>query len=27
MVGNHMPQTSVDREVMDKVVAAIAATN
>ena len=27
MVGNHMPQTSADREVMDKIVAAIAAAN
>jgi D-alanyl-D-alanine carboxypeptidase/D-alanyl-D-alanine-endopeptidase (penicillin-binding protein 4) len=27
MVGNHMPQTNGDREVMDKIVAAIAATN
>jgi D-alanyl-D-alanine carboxypeptidase/D-alanyl-D-alanine-endopeptidase (penicillin-binding protein 4) len=27
MVGNHMPQTSGDREVMDKIVAAIAAAN
>jgi serine-type D-Ala-D-Ala carboxypeptidase/endopeptidase (penicillin-binding protein 4) len=27
MVGNHMPQTSKDRDVMDKIVAAIAATN
>jgi serine-type D-Ala-D-Ala carboxypeptidase/endopeptidase (penicillin-binding protein 4) len=27
MVGNHMPQTSVDREVMDEIVAAIAAAN
>jgi serine-type D-Ala-D-Ala carboxypeptidase/endopeptidase (penicillin-binding protein 4) len=27
MVGNHMPQTSTDREVMDKIVAAIAAAN
>jgi serine-type D-Ala-D-Ala carboxypeptidase/endopeptidase (penicillin-binding protein 4) len=27
MVGDHMPQTSADREVMDKVVAAIAAAN
>jgi serine-type D-Ala-D-Ala carboxypeptidase/endopeptidase (penicillin-binding protein 4) len=27
MVGNHMPQTSKDRETMDKIVAAIAAAN
>jgi len=27
MVGNHMPQTSKDREAMDKIVAAIAAAN
>jgi D-alanyl-D-alanine carboxypeptidase/D-alanyl-D-alanine-endopeptidase (penicillin-binding protein 4) len=27
MVGNHMPQTSGDREAMDKIVAAIAAAN
>jgi D-alanyl-D-alanine carboxypeptidase/D-alanyl-D-alanine-endopeptidase (penicillin-binding protein 4) len=27
MVGNHMPQTNTDREVMDKIVAAIAAAN
>jgi serine-type D-Ala-D-Ala carboxypeptidase/endopeptidase (penicillin-binding protein 4) len=27
MVGNHLPQTNKDREVMDKIVAAIAATN
>jgi D-alanyl-D-alanine carboxypeptidase/D-alanyl-D-alanine-endopeptidase (penicillin-binding protein 4) len=27
MVGNHMPQTNEDREVMDKIVAAIAAAN
>jgi D-alanyl-D-alanine carboxypeptidase/D-alanyl-D-alanine-endopeptidase (penicillin-binding protein 4) len=27
MVGNHMPQTSQDREAMDKIVAAIAAAN
>jgi serine-type D-Ala-D-Ala carboxypeptidase/endopeptidase (penicillin-binding protein 4) len=27
MVGNHLPQTSKDREVMDKIVAAIAAAN
>jgi len=27
MVGNHMPQTSKDREAMDKIVAAIAAVN
>jgi D-alanyl-D-alanine carboxypeptidase/D-alanyl-D-alanine-endopeptidase (penicillin-binding protein 4) len=27
MVGNHMPQTHGDREVMDKIVAAIAAAN
>ncbi len=27
MVGNHLPQTSADREVMDKIVAAIAAAN
>ena len=27
MVGNHMPQTSEDREVMDKIVGAIAAAN
>jgi D-alanyl-D-alanine carboxypeptidase/D-alanyl-D-alanine-endopeptidase (penicillin-binding protein 4) len=27
MVGNHLPQTSVDRTVMDKIVAAIAAAN
>jgi D-alanyl-D-alanine carboxypeptidase/D-alanyl-D-alanine-endopeptidase (penicillin-binding protein 4) len=27
MVGNHMPQTNTDREVMDKIVAAIAAVN
>jgi D-alanyl-D-alanine carboxypeptidase/D-alanyl-D-alanine-endopeptidase (penicillin-binding protein 4) len=27
MVGNHLPQTSGDREVMDKIVAAIAAAN
>jgi serine-type D-Ala-D-Ala carboxypeptidase/endopeptidase (penicillin-binding protein 4) len=27
MVGNHMPQTSGDRETMDKIVAAIAAAN
>jgi serine-type D-Ala-D-Ala carboxypeptidase/endopeptidase (penicillin-binding protein 4) len=27
MVGNHPPQTSADREVMDKIVAAIAAAN
>jgi D-alanyl-D-alanine carboxypeptidase/D-alanyl-D-alanine-endopeptidase (penicillin-binding protein 4) len=27
MVGNHRPQTNEDRDVMDKVVAAIAATN
>ncbi|HWY99917.1 MAG TPA: D-alanyl-D-alanine carboxypeptidase/D-alanyl-D-alanine-endopeptidase [Edaphobacter sp.] len=27
MVGNHMPQTTKDRETMDKIVAAIAAAN
>jgi D-alanyl-D-alanine carboxypeptidase/D-alanyl-D-alanine-endopeptidase (penicillin-binding protein 4) len=27
MVGNHMPQTTKDREAMDKIVAAIAAAN
>jgi serine-type D-Ala-D-Ala carboxypeptidase/endopeptidase (penicillin-binding protein 4) len=27
MVGNHLPQTNADREVMDKIVAAIAAAN
>jgi D-alanyl-D-alanine carboxypeptidase/D-alanyl-D-alanine-endopeptidase (penicillin-binding protein 4) len=27
MVGNHMPQTTKDRETMDQIVAAIAATN
>jgi serine-type D-Ala-D-Ala carboxypeptidase/endopeptidase (penicillin-binding protein 4) len=27
MVGNHMPQTNGDREAMDKIVAAIAASN
>jgi D-alanyl-D-alanine carboxypeptidase/D-alanyl-D-alanine-endopeptidase (penicillin-binding protein 4) len=27
MVGNHIPQTNGDREVMDKIVAAIAAAN
>jgi len=27
MVGNHLPQTSGDRDVMDKIVAAIAAAN
>jgi serine-type D-Ala-D-Ala carboxypeptidase/endopeptidase (penicillin-binding protein 4) len=27
MVGNHLPQTSGDRTVMDKIVAAIAAAN
>jgi D-alanyl-D-alanine carboxypeptidase/D-alanyl-D-alanine-endopeptidase (penicillin-binding protein 4) len=27
MVGNHMPQTNGDRDVMDKIVAAIAAAN
>jgi serine-type D-Ala-D-Ala carboxypeptidase/endopeptidase (penicillin-binding protein 4) len=27
MVGNHMPQTNDDRDVMDKIVAAIAAAN
>ncbi len=27
MVGNHMPQTNEDREVMDKIVGAIAAAN
>jgi D-alanyl-D-alanine carboxypeptidase/D-alanyl-D-alanine-endopeptidase (penicillin-binding protein 4) len=27
MVGNHLPQTNADREVMDKIVAAIAAVN
>ena len=27
MVGNHLPQTSADRDVMDKIVAAIAAAN
>jgi serine-type D-Ala-D-Ala carboxypeptidase/endopeptidase (penicillin-binding protein 4) len=27
MVGNHLPQTSADREVTDKIVAAIAAAN
>ncbi|HEX4582741.1 MAG TPA: D-alanyl-D-alanine carboxypeptidase/D-alanyl-D-alanine-endopeptidase, partial [Acidobacteriaceae bacterium] len=27
MVGNHMPQTNDDRDVMDKIVAAIAAEN
>jgi D-alanyl-D-alanine carboxypeptidase/D-alanyl-D-alanine-endopeptidase (penicillin-binding protein 4) len=27
MAGNHLPQTSGDREAMDKIVAAIAATN
>ncbi len=27
MVGNHTPQTSADREAMDKIVAAIAAAN
>jgi D-alanyl-D-alanine carboxypeptidase/D-alanyl-D-alanine-endopeptidase (penicillin-binding protein 4) len=27
MVGNHLPQTNGDREVMDKIVAAIAAAN
>jgi serine-type D-Ala-D-Ala carboxypeptidase/endopeptidase (penicillin-binding protein 4) len=27
MVGNHMPHSNVDREVMDKIVAAIAANN
>jgi D-alanyl-D-alanine carboxypeptidase/D-alanyl-D-alanine-endopeptidase (penicillin-binding protein 4) len=27
MVGNHLPQTSEDREVMDKIVGAIAAAN
>jgi D-alanyl-D-alanine carboxypeptidase/D-alanyl-D-alanine-endopeptidase (penicillin-binding protein 4) len=27
MVGNHMPRSNVDRDVMDKIVAAIAATN
>ena len=27
VVGNHMPQTSGDRTVMDKIVAAIAAAN
>jgi D-alanyl-D-alanine carboxypeptidase/D-alanyl-D-alanine-endopeptidase (penicillin-binding protein 4) len=27
MVGNHMPQTTKDRETMDKIVVAIAATN
>ena len=27
MVGNHMPRTNADREVMDKIVAAIAAAN
>ncbi len=27
MVGNHLPQTSADREVMDRIVAAIAAAN
>jgi hypothetical protein len=26
-VGNHMPQTTKDRETMDKIVVAIAATN
>jgi D-alanyl-D-alanine carboxypeptidase/D-alanyl-D-alanine-endopeptidase (penicillin-binding protein 4) len=27
MVGNHLPQTNADRDVMDKIVAAIAAAN
>jgi D-alanyl-D-alanine carboxypeptidase/D-alanyl-D-alanine-endopeptidase (penicillin-binding protein 4) len=27
MVGNHMAQTNGDRDVMDKIVAAIAAAN
>jgi D-alanyl-D-alanine carboxypeptidase/D-alanyl-D-alanine-endopeptidase (penicillin-binding protein 4) len=27
MVGNHTPRSNVDREVMDKIVAAIAAAN
>jgi len=27
MVGNHMPQTNGDRDVTDKIVAAIAAAN
>jgi serine-type D-Ala-D-Ala carboxypeptidase/endopeptidase (penicillin-binding protein 4) len=27
MVGNHMPHSNADREVMDKIVAAIAANN
>jgi D-alanyl-D-alanine carboxypeptidase/D-alanyl-D-alanine-endopeptidase (penicillin-binding protein 4) len=27
MVGNHAPQNSADREVMDKIVAAIAAAS
>jgi D-alanyl-D-alanine carboxypeptidase/D-alanyl-D-alanine-endopeptidase (penicillin-binding protein 4) len=27
MVGNHLPQTSADRDVMDRIVAAIAAAN
>jgi D-alanyl-D-alanine carboxypeptidase/D-alanyl-D-alanine-endopeptidase (penicillin-binding protein 4) len=27
MVGNHLPQTHADRDVMDKIVAAIAAAN
>jgi hypothetical protein len=26
-VGNHMPGSNVDRDVMDKIVAAIAAAN
>jgi serine-type D-Ala-D-Ala carboxypeptidase/endopeptidase (penicillin-binding protein 4) len=27
MVGNHLPQTNADREVMDRIVAAVAAAN
>jgi D-alanyl-D-alanine carboxypeptidase/D-alanyl-D-alanine-endopeptidase (penicillin-binding protein 4) len=27
MVGNHLPQTSADREVMDRIVTAIAAAD
>jgi len=27
MVGNHLPQTHADRDVMDRIVAAIAAAN